>query len=121
VDQHEAGAPWIAVIGDRVEGFAPQDAIPVAVDHAAAAVDLASPRIRWIATDELERDGVQTLAGAAARWCAPGSPYRSLDGALAGIRWARETGTPFLGTCAGFQHGALLCIAAGRRSSPTVA
>jgi CTP synthase (UTP-ammonia lyase) len=26
-----------------------------------------------------------------------------MDGMLAGIRWARESGTPFLGTCAGFQ------------------
>jgi CTP synthase (UTP-ammonia lyase) len=26
-----------------------------------------------------------------------------MEGMLAGIRWARETGTPLLGTCAGFQ------------------
>jgi CTP synthase (UTP-ammonia lyase) len=36
--------------------------------------------------------------------CSPGSPYRSLDGALKGIRYAREQGVPFLGTCGGFQH-----------------
>jgi len=27
-----------------------------------------------------------------------------MDGALRAIRWARETGRPFLGTCGGFQH-----------------
>jgi len=34
----------------------------------------------------------------------PASPYRSMDGALRAIRFARETGRPFLGTCGGFQH-----------------
>lgn len=39
-----------------------------------------------------------------ALWCAPGSPYRQMQGALNGIRYAREKGVVFLGTCAGFQH-----------------
>ncbi len=39
-----------------------------------------------------------------ALWCSPGSPYLSLDGALNGIRFARERGWPIIGTCAGFQH-----------------
>jgi CTP synthase (UTP-ammonia lyase) len=30
-----------------------------------------------------------------------------MEGALEGIRWARESRVPFLGTCAGFQHGVL--------------
>jgi len=34
----------------------------------------------------------------------PGSPYASIDGALRAIRFAREHGRPFLGTCGGFQH-----------------
>jgi CTP synthase (UTP-ammonia lyase) len=37
-------------------------------------------------------------------WIAPGSPYQSLDGALAAIRFARERNVPLLGTCGGFQH-----------------
>jgi CTP synthase (UTP-ammonia lyase) len=47
------------------------------------------------------------LDGASAVWCAPGGPYRSLDGAVLGIRYARESRVPFLGTCAGFQHGVI--------------
>ena len=35
---------------------------------------------------------------------APGSPYRSMEGALNAIRWAREDDVPLLGTCGGFQH-----------------
>jgi len=36
--------------------------------------------------------------------CAPWSPYKSLDGALRAIRFAREADVPLLGTCGGFQH-----------------
>jgi CTP synthase (UTP-ammonia lyase) len=39
-------------------------------------------------------------------WAAPGW-LESIDGALEGIKLARETGIPLLGTCAGFQHAVL--------------
>jgi CTP synthase (UTP-ammonia lyase) len=100
--------PWIAVIGDRVEGLDAQDSIGPAVDHAAAALGVGAPDLRWFATDRIDLDDPGApLTGAGAVWCAPGSPYRSLDGALAAIGWAREHEVPFLGTCAGFQHGVL--------------
>ena len=37
----------------------------------------------------------------------PASPYSNADGAVEAIRYARERGRPFLGTCAGFQHALL--------------
>jgi CTP synthase (UTP-ammonia lyase) len=95
---------WIGVIGDLMPGHAPQDAIAPAIEHAAAALGMEPPEVRWWGTDRLDAEGPDALADAAAIWCAPGSPYRSLDGALAGIRFARERAIPFLGTCAGFQH-----------------
>src|SRR5258708_4886089 len=53
----------------------------------------------WLPTDESHEyarfDGL---------FCSPGSPYRSLEGALVGIRFARENDVPFLGTCGGLQH-----------------
>ncbi len=33
-----------------------------------------------------------------ALWCAPGSPYKSMEGALLGIQFARENGWPFFAT-----------------------
>src|SRR4029079_14164917 len=48
--------------------------------------------------------GDALLARYAGLLIAPGSPYRSMAGALAAIRYAREQGVPLLGTCGGFQH-----------------
>ncbi|HEX2204123.1 MAG TPA: hypothetical protein VHG91_12520 [Longimicrobium sp.] len=58
----------------------------------------------WIATPDAAADPAGSLADIDAVWCVPGSPYRSMEGALAAIRLARERGLPFLGTCGGFQH-----------------
>jgi len=92
----------IALIGDHDEAITAHRAIPLALDLAATATGCtAAPD--WIATPELE-DGAQVLADYNAIWCVPGSPYASMDGALNGIRYAREQGMPFLGTCGGFQH-----------------
>ena len=96
----------VAVIGEHHPGHEPQDAIAPALDHAASALGT-SYRVVWIDTPALVADAHAVLADFDAVWCAPGSPYLSLEGALAGIRWARESGTPFLGTCAGLQHAVI--------------
>jgi CTP synthase (UTP-ammonia lyase) len=61
----------------------------------------------WIATPTLATNASAHLALIDAIWLAPASPYASTDGALAAIRYARETGLPFLGVCGGFQHAVL--------------
>jgi CTP synthase len=40
-------------------------------------------------------------------WCTPATPYANTEGALAAICYARESDTPFFGTCGGFQHAVL--------------
>jgi len=50
-----------------------------------------------VATDVLAADP-DRLARLDGVWLAPGSPYRSLDGALLAIRHARERGVPLVGT-----------------------
>jgi CTP synthase (UTP-ammonia lyase) len=61
----------------------------------------------WVATDS----GVE-LDGAAAVWLLPGTPYRDEAAAFAAIEQCLETGTPFLGTCGGFQYA---CVHLARR------
>ncbi|HEX7690501.1 MAG TPA: hypothetical protein VF453_22550 [Burkholderiaceae bacterium] len=94
----------IAIVGDRDDAIAAHRAIPIALADVAAAHDL-ELAVDWLATDAVG-DG-RALARFDGLWCAPGSPYRSEDGALRAIAHARTTGTPFLGTCGGFQHALL--------------
>jgi len=74
--------------------------------HSGAALGV-DVQVRWHATSGLVAGADVVLRDADAVWCAPGGPYESMDGALAGIRVAREQRVPFLGTCAGFQHGVI--------------
>jgi len=92
----------MVLIGDYDEAITAHRAIPLALDLAATATGC-SVAPDWIATPELEH-GAQVLADYDAVWCTPGSPYASMNGALNGIRFAREHNLPFLGTCGGFQH-----------------
>jgi CTP synthase (UTP-ammonia lyase) len=96
----------IGLIGD----FNPQVKAHIAIPQtlALASQDLGRDvAVNWLATPLLERSGLALLSGYDALWCVPASPYASMDGALAAIRFARERGVPFLGTCGGFQHALL--------------
>jgi len=96
----------VAVVGDRLSKFVAQDSIEIALQHSAVALG-AIVETEWFATPKLATHAADQLQDFDAVWCAPGSPYLSLDGALEGIRFAREARRPFLGTCAGFQHGVI--------------
>jgi CTP synthase (UTP-ammonia lyase) len=102
----QSAAVRIGVIGDRHERFVAQDTIEPALRDSAARVG-AHVEVDWHATSSLVGAGEELLSAADAIWCAPGSPYLSLDGALEGIRAARQSKIAFLGTCAGFQHGVI--------------
>lgn len=91
----------IGLIGDRDDAVLAHRAIPMALQLAAQANNQAVD-FAWIPTTELTSPS--RVAAFDGLWCVPGSPYRHMEGALRGIRHARENGTPFLGTCGGFQH-----------------
>lgn len=94
----------IGLIGDYDAAVLAHQAIPLALALAADAV--AEPvEPEWIPTEEIR--GASRVFGFDGLWCVPASPYRSMEGALRAIRFAREQGRPFLGTCGGFQHAIL--------------
>ncbi len=93
----------LAIVGELNPSFPPHRAVDASLAEASAALSI-DLDARWVGTDVIEADGVEVLADAHAIWISPGSPYRSLDGALAAIRYGREHGVPTLGTCGGFQH-----------------
>jgi CTP synthase (UTP-ammonia lyase) len=96
----------IALIGDYNPAVTAHQAIPRALELASRACELPL-EWTWVATDTIQPQVSEQLASYDAIWCVPASPYASLDGALRAIRFARETGRPFLGTCGGFQHAVL--------------
>ncbi|OGF17796.1 MAG: hypothetical protein A2W00_05985 [Candidatus Eisenbacteria bacterium RBG_16_71_46] len=93
----------VGLIGDFDPHEPPHAAIPPALQRSAAAGGL-TLESAWLDTQGLEHAPEQALAAFDALWCVPKSPYLSMSGALRGIRYARENGLPFLGTCGGFQH-----------------
>jgi CTP synthase (UTP-ammonia lyase) len=97
---------FIALVGDHDPDVVAHRAIPKALGLAALSLGRAVDAV-WVATEEVAADEEQALGHVDAVWCVPASPYRSMEGALAAIRRARERGMPFLGTCGGFQHAVI--------------
>ena len=100
----------IGILGDFNPEFRSHHATNDSLQHAAAKLGI-SLESQWIPTPSLlEPDGLKTLEGFDGLWGAPGSPYKSFDGMLKGIEFARRKDWPFLGTCGGFQYALIECI-----------
>jgi CTP synthase (UTP-ammonia lyase) len=95
----------IVALGDRDTTYLTHREIDAALALFPAAADAG-----WVATDSL---GARDLVGVSGVWLLPGTPYRDAGSAFAAIRHCLDTGTPFLGTCGGFQH-ALVELARSR-------
>ncbi len=94
-------ATRIGIIGDFNGDNPTHIATNNGIQHAAEVLGKPFEAV-WLPTDRAQEFGrFQGLL------CSPGSPYKSLDGALTGIRYARENNIPFIGTCGGFQHLAI--------------
>lgn len=93
----------IGIIGDLDPSFPPHAATTDALEHSATAL-ATDVDVEWLSTEALISTSESEFERFDGFLCAPGSPYRSLDGAIRVIRLARERGWPMLGTCGGFQH-----------------
>jgi len=87
----------IGIIGDYNQGYTGHRDTCEALDAAGlrTGVDVG---YEWVATDAIEAAGPSIIDAFDGLWASPGSPYKSMDGALAGIRYAREHDRPFIGT-----------------------
>lgn len=94
----------IGLIGDYDATVPAHRAIPAALQLAGETLAL-SLEFEWLPTEQLVNPA--RVAGFDGLWCVPASPYRSMEGALTAIQFAREQGRPFLGTCGGFQHAVI--------------
>ncbi len=88
----------VGVIGDFDPNRRSHTATNEALSHAARALSM-TVDCSWLPTQPLDDEwAAATLRRFDALWCAPGSPYHNMNGALRAIRFARERGWPFIGT-----------------------
>jgi len=93
----------LAIIGDYNDQYKPHQATNEAIVHSTR--DFRFPlKCDWISTTAIEADFRKIISTYHGYWIAPGSPYKSMSGALKIIQYARENKIPTLGTCGGFQH-----------------
>jgi CTP synthase (UTP-ammonia lyase) len=93
--------PKIAIIGEYYDNFEPHTTLSKSLDYLNDGYDF---DYEWIETEMVAKKRDRLLNNYAGIWSAPGSPFKSLDGALYAITFARMKDIPHLGTCAGFQH-----------------
>jgi CTP synthase (UTP-ammonia lyase) len=96
----------VALVGDFNAAVVAHRAIPMALNLASRQHGVEVQPL-WAHTSSIFRVVDAQFASFDGIWCVPASPYANTLGALAVIRYARETGRPFLGTCGGFQHALL--------------
>jgi CTP synthase (UTP-ammonia lyase) len=96
----------VGLVGDYNSAVTAHRAIPPALQMASGVLGCAIEGT-WLPTTELVKAGAIDLGGFDGIWVVPASPYRSTEGALNAIRYARAMQVPFLGTCGGFQHAVL--------------
>ena len=99
----------IGIFGEYDPASPTLPAIEKSIQHAAAElkIDVAT---QWLPTGSLLDPALDTkLEAFDGLWAAPGSPYKSFDGMLRGIEFARRRDWPFLGTCGGCQYALIEC------------
>jgi MOSC domain-containing protein YiiM len=94
----------IGVMGDFDPRKRSHIALNAALQHAAQDLNCIVETL-WIPTESLLfAENVAALENFNGVIASPGSPYRSMQGMLNGIGWARRRDWVFFGSCGGFQH-----------------
>lgn len=88
----------IGVLGDYDSDSPTLPALEKSVQHVALELKI-SAEVNWLPTDSLlGPDLEKKLEAFDGLWAGPGSPYKSFDGMLRGIEFARRRDWPFVGT-----------------------
>ncbi|QCA04521.1 CTP synthase [Pantoea vagans] len=93
----------LSLAGDYRADAVAHQAIPLAIERAARLLNI-TVEAEWIASEKLAESD---LRRSDAVWVVPGSPYHNDEAVFDTIRWARESGKPFLGSCGGFQYAVI--------------
>ncbi len=96
------GAITIAMVGKYVNLADAYKSLSEALTHAGIQT-LTRVDIRYVDSEELERDGCGALEGVDAILVPGGFGERGVEGKILAARHARENGVPYLGICLGMQ------------------
>jgi CTP synthase len=124
--KHPSNACRIAVVGKYTSNGDAYKSIAEALIHAGIPND-SSVEVLWLESDSLEK-GIppgELLHEADGLVVAPGFGGRGIEGKIEAIRYARESGLPFLGICLGLQMAVIefarnVCELAGANSEEMV-
>ncbi len=92
----------IAMVGKYVDLTESYKSLSEALIHAGMHTH-SKVNIRYVDSEEIERDGVESLRGMDAILVPGGFGKRGIEGKIAAVRLAREAGIPYLGICLGMQ------------------
>ena len=99
----------IGILGDFNPEFRSHHATNASLQYAARKLQI-QLESTWLPTPSLLEPGADhVLDSFDGLWGAPGSPFKSFDGMIKGIEYARVHDRPYLGTCAGFQYALIEC------------
>ena len=99
----------IGIFGECDPGSPTLPFVEKSLQHAAAELKI-TVEAQWLPTPSLLVPALdEKLESFDGLWAAPGSPYKSFDGMLRGIEFARRRDWPFLATCGGCQYTLIEC------------
>ncbi|HMO59031.1 MAG TPA: CTP synthase [Roseiflexaceae bacterium] len=93
----------IAIVGKYVELHDAYLSVVESLRHAGMHLDV-DIDIRWVPSEQVEREGAERFLGDVYGIVVPGGfGYRGVEGKIAAANYARIAGVPFLGLCLGMQ------------------
>jgi CTP synthase (UTP-ammonia lyase) len=99
----------IGILGDFNPDFRSHHATNDSLQHSAKKLGIEVEPV-WLPTPSLlAPETPKILEAFDGLWASAGSPYKSFDGMLKGIEFARVHDWPFLATCGGFQYTLIEC------------
>jgi CTP synthase (UTP-ammonia lyase) len=88
----------IGILGDFDPTSPTLPAVEQSITHASDKLKIVA-EVKWLPTNSLLTSELEKkLEAFDGLWAGPGSPYRSFDGMLRGIEFARRRDWPFVGT-----------------------
>lgn len=96
------GEVTIAMVGKYMELLDAYKSLIEAIDHAGIR-SRTKVNIRYIDSEDIEKDGIDVLSDVQGILVPGGFGYRGVEGKIAAARYARENQIPYLGICLGMQ------------------